>query len=146
MTDENPTSDERLAIVVGFGPVGRLVTQGLEASGFTVTILEANAKAVERIRGAGRRVLHGDARRRDDLLAAGAMHAQTIVLTMPDAHDALEACQVAHALKPELFISARANFVSQGMLCVQAGADHVVVEELVTAQAMRDAVVEKLTN
>jgi hypothetical protein len=31
-----------------------------------------------------------------------------------------------------------------GMIAQQAGADHVTVEEIVTAAAMRDAVIERL--
>ena len=136
----------REAIVVGYGPVGRLVVEGLEQAGYAVTILESNAKTVERQTALGKRALHGDARNPDDLRAAGIDTAATLVLTLPDADQALEACRAANAIRPEVFIVARTNFVSQGLLAQQHGADHAVVEELVTATAMRDAVVEQLTS
>lgn len=144
--DSTPRRPARAAIVAGYGPVGRLVAQGLEAAGFVVTVLETNAKTVETQSALGKRILRGDAREHDDLIAAGIASADTLVLTMPDEDDALAACRAANAIKPTVFISARTNFVSKGMLAMQHGADHVVVEELVTAEAMRDAVVKHLAD
>ncbi|MEO0514201.1 MAG: NAD(P)-binding protein [Planctomycetota bacterium] len=137
-----PRDTPRTAIVVGFGPVGRLVAEGLADAGFEVTILEANLKTVEQQKLLGRKIMFGNACVADDLIAAGIKTAETLVLTMPNEEDALLACRVAHGIRPEVFISARTNFVSKGMLAMQNGADHVVVEELVTAEAMRKAIVD----
>lgn len=131
----------RSAIVAGFGPVGRLVAEGLADAGFEVTILEANLQTVEQQKMLGRKIIFGNACVADDLIAAGVETADTLVLTMPNEDDALVASRTAHAIRPEVFISARTNFVSKGMLAMQNGADHVVVEELVTAEAMREAIV-----
>jgi len=56
----------------------------------------------------------------------------------------VEACRVARELNPDIFIAARTNFVSKGMLCTQAGADCVIIEEIVTAKAMQRAITERL--
>ena len=138
----DPASRVRRAIVVGFGPVGRLVAEGLAGAGFEVTILETNPRTVEQQSRLGRHILHGNACVSEDLIAAGIETADTMVLTMPNEEDALTACRVAHSIRPEVFVSARTNFVSKGMLAMQNGADHVVVEELVTAEAMRKAIVD----
>ncbi|MEM1447135.1 MAG: NAD(P)-binding protein [Planctomycetota bacterium] len=138
--DPVPPDTPRTAIVVGFGPVGRLVAEGLADAGFAVTVLETNPKTVEQQRKLGRNILLGNACVADDLIAAGIETAETLVLTMPREEDALTACRVAHGIRPEVFVSARTNFVSKGMLAMQNGADHVVVEEIVTAEAMRAAV------
>jgi CPA2 family monovalent cation:H+ antiporter-2 len=135
-----PSDTPRLALVAGYGPVGRIVAEGLEAAGFRVVVMELNPATVARQSDLGREILHADARLDADLRRAGLLDADTLVLTMPNEADALAACRAAHAIKPQVFISARTNFVSQGMLALQQGADHVVIEELVTAQAMRDAV------
>ena len=142
MTGPATTDDPKrpLAIVAGFGPVGRLVVDGLASAGFAVSILELNAETVKRQSALGRTIRLGDARRADDLLAAGLENASTLILTMPGEDDALEACRVANAIRPDVFITARTNFLSKGLLARAGGADHVVVEELVTAEAMRDAV------
>ncbi len=63
---------------------------------------------------------------------------------IPDEHQAIEACRIARQLNPHIYIAVRTNFVSQGMLATQAGANHVVVEEVVTADAMQCAVVQQL--
>ncbi|MEM6855785.1 MAG: NAD(P)-binding protein [Planctomycetota bacterium] len=138
--DPVPPDTPRTAIVVGFGPVGRLVAEGLADAGFAVTVLETNPKTVEQQRKLGRNILLGNACVAEDLIAAGIETAETLVLTMPREEDALTACRVAHGIRPEVFVSARTNFVSKGMLAMQNGADHVVVEEIVTAEAMRAAV------
>lgn len=136
---------ERHAIVAGFGVVGRCTAEGLSNAGFVVTLLEINAKTIEKQTTLGRRAVLGDARNADDLKKAGIETAETLVLTMPNEDDALEACKVAHGIRPEVFIVARTNFVSKGLAALQHGADHVIIEELVTADAMKQAVVSKLT-
>ncbi len=146
LTTDSPTprsplpAPARHAIVVGFGPVGRIVTEGLEGAGFAVTVMELNPRTIATQRELGRTILLGDATDADDLRRAGIDRAATLVLTMPDEDQALAACRAAHAIRPEVFIGARTNFVSKGLLAMQHGADHVVIEELVTATAMRDAV------
>lgn len=138
------SADCRHAIVVGFGPVGRITAEGLFAAGFTVTLIDRNPVTIARQHKLGRAAVHGDARDPDILRTAGIHRAETLILTMPDPAEALEACKVAHAVRPEVFIVARANFVSEGIQALQHGADHVVIEEIATAHEMRDAVVNHL--
>jgi len=132
------------AVVAGYGPVGRTVCQSLERRGVNVTVVEMNPATVERQAEQGRTFVFGDATDQDILLAAGVKHAQVLVLAIPDEDQAWVACRVARSLNPSVFILARANFLSKGMLCTRAGADQVIVEELVTAQAMHDAVMRQL--
>ena len=93
-----------------------------------------------------RAVVYGDVRDRETLKKAGIERADALILAVPDEDVALAACRVAREFRPELFIAARTNFLSKGMLCQQAGADYVVVEEVVTAMAMRDAVMRRLVD
>ena len=50
MTQQADGSDlsPRSALVAGFGPVGRLVAEGLAEAGFAVTVLELNPATVEK--------------------------------------------------------------------------------------------------
>lgn len=148
MAASDPVDSEgppRNAIVVGFGPVGRLVAEGLADAGCEVTILEANPETVEKQSKLGRKIVLGDACNAQDLRKAGLETAHTLVLTMPNEDVALRACETARAVQPDVFISARTNFMSKGLMAMKSGADHVVVEELVTAEEMRRAVVYQLT-
>jgi len=130
----------RRAIIAGYGPVGRTVAQQFERDGVDVTIIEMNESTIQRQAGMHKRVVHGDARDPSVLRAAGIERAAALVLAIPDEQQAVQACRVARELNPDIYIAARTNFLSQGMLATEAGADHVVVEEVVTAEAMERAV------
>jgi Trk K+ transport system NAD-binding subunit len=136
----------RRAIVAGYGVVGRMVALELERIGLIVTLIELNLTTIERQLGLDKKVTYGDVLDPETLTRAGIQDTDVLVLTVPDEKIAVEACRVARKLNPNIFIAARTNYVSQGMLCTQAGADHVVVEEIVTAQAMQKAVTEAISN
>lgn len=127
-------------IVAGFGPVGRAIIEQLPKEGVNVTIIEMNEATVATQAKLGRLTVHGDATDPQVLKAAGIEKADVLILAMPDEQAAIAACQVARKLAPSIYIAARANFLSHGLMCSQAGADHVTVEEVVTADAMRKAV------
>lgn len=131
-------------IVAGYGPVGRLCAKQLESTGFNVTIVEISEATVAKQLKLDKDIVFGSASDADTLRAAGIDKARALIVTIPDEDEALEACRVARQLNENLFIAARTNFLSKGMLCRSAGADQVVVEEVVTAEAMRRAVVDSL--
>jgi CPA2 family monovalent cation:H+ antiporter-2 len=109
-------------------------------------VIELNLKTIEKQLDLDKKVVYGNVLDPDTLTRAGIDKADVLVLAVPNEADAVEACRVARQLNPEIFIAARTNFVSQGMLCTQAGADCVIVEEIVTAQAMQKAITERLTS
>ncbi len=141
--DRIDTSHHR-AIVVGFGVVGRMVAIELERQGLAVTIVELNLNTIEKQLDLDKNVVYGNALDPDTLTRAGIDRADVLVLAVPNEEDAVKACRTARGLNPDIYIAARTNFVSKGMLCTQAGADCVIVEEIVTAQAMQKAVTERL--
>ena len=137
-------SHDKHVIVAGYGPVGRVTVDALEAAGLVVTIIETNPATVQRVSGQGKRIVLGDVTSREALIDAGIDTAVALILAIPNEDVAVAACQVARELHPDIFISARTNFLSKGMLATRAGADHVVVEEVVTAQAMQEGVMKRL--
>jgi CPA2 family monovalent cation:H+ antiporter-2 len=137
-------STARHAIVAGFGPVGRAVADRLDRQGVRTTIIELNPRTVEKQFELGRAVVYGDAANREVLERAGIDSADAIILTMPDEEAVLRSCRLIRMLRPDVFIAARVNMLSKGLQAMQLGADHTVVEELATAQAMADEVVTKL--
>lgn len=136
----------RHVIVAGYGPVGRLCAKQLEATGFNVTIIEQNESTVARQLRLNKDIVFGSATNPETLLTAGIERAEVLIIAIPDEDEALEACKAARSLNPNVYITARTNFFSKGLLCRAAGADQVIVEEVVTAEAMRRAVVERLTD
>jgi Trk K+ transport system NAD-binding subunit len=134
----------RRVIVAGFGPVGRTVADRLRDAGVAVSVIEMNPRTVERQRQLGLEMHLGDATDPAVLAAAGVAGADALILTIPQEQQVLAACEAARSLCPDIFIAARTNHLSMGMQCRAKGADHIVVEELVTAEAMRAAVMDRL--
>lgn len=140
---ERIDTNHHRAIVVGFGVVGRMVAIELERQGLAVTIVELNLNTIEKQLNLDKNVIYGDVLDPDTLIRAGIDHADVLILSVPNEEVSVKASRLARGLNPDIFIAARTNFVSKGMLCTQAGADCVIVEEVVTAQAMQKAVTER---
>lgn len=131
-------------IVAGFGPVGRVVTEGLERAGIHVTVIDMNPMTVEAQMDVGKTFIFGDVTSEAVLKIAGVLNADALILTIPDDEAVVQACKVARQVKPDIFIAARTNFLSKGLGATRAGADQVIVEEVVTAQAMQEVVMKQL--
>ena len=142
--DMEGTAVRRRAIVAGYGPVGRAVSYRLEQAGFEVTIVERNGRTVDQQVELGRAVVLGDVAESRVLSQAGVACADALILTIPNEDDVVRACAAARRLSGTIFISARTNHMSYGMLASQAGADDVTVQEVVTAHAMEGAVLRGL--
>lgn len=145
MNDKAQRTEPRgLVIVAGYGPVGRVVCDLLEKSGFAVTVIDVNERTSQQQPSDNRQFVVGDVRDPKVLVDAEIRDATALILGIPDEDQAVVACRVARELSPNIFIAARTNFVSKGLLATQAGADHVVIEEVITAQAMKQAIVQHL--
>lgn len=116
--------------------MGRAVADELKRIGASYTVIDLNPATIATQRRLGREILFGDASSAEVLEEAGIHGAEFLVLTIPDEESVLRACRVARQMKPDIFILARANYVSQGVVAAGLGADGVVVEEMATAQEM----------
>ncbi|MCC6682869.1 MAG: NAD-binding protein [Phycisphaeraceae bacterium] len=137
-------ADRPLAIIAGYGPVGRTAAEKLADSGFDIVIIDKNPQTAGKQAALARKVVQGSCCEEAALRLAGIEHAAALILAVPDEQEAIEACKLARRLNSHIFIAARTNFLSRGIMASQMGADAVVVEEVVTAEAMRQAVVEHL--
>lgn len=137
-----PSAPQRV-IIAGFGPVGRAITERLEQAGACVVVIELNPSTVSNQSRLGRQVVHGDATDPAVLREAGIETADALVLTVPDQRIALDALRAARRIAPEIFVAVRVNHLSEAFKATQCGADHVTVEELVTAEAMQQAVMRR---
>jgi len=133
----------RHVIIAGYGVVGRVVAELFIESNIDVTVIELNQTTCDRQEKLDRRVVFGDATDSAVLTDAGIKEAQALILALPDENQVVTACEVARALNPDIYIAARTNFVSKGMHAKVAGADCVIVEEIVTAEAMKRTVMQE---
>jgi len=141
---DGPSMSRHPAVVAGYGPVGRAVADKLVGEGVPVTIIELNTKTVRAQRGLGRSIVYGDVTNPEVLESAGVAEADAVLLTIPDEDAMLRACKAVRAINENVFIAARAGVLSRGLMAKELGADHVTVEELATADAMANQVLEQL--
>ncbi len=80
-------SGGRLAVVVGFGPVGRTVDRLLRDAGLSTVVIDMNLDTVAELRRQGHTAVFGDASREAILEGAGVSRASHLVLTLPQAAD-----------------------------------------------------------
>ena len=133
-------AETRHVVVAGFGVVGRAVCEQLATTDVSVTVIEMNPGTVKTQTKLGRSFIYGDVSDAEVMTAAGVLKASAFVLTIPDEQAVLRACRTARALNPDVFIVARTNYMSRGLAASSEGANEAIVEELVTAEAMRQTV------
>jgi CPA2 family monovalent cation:H+ antiporter-2 len=125
--------------------MGRLMVEQLEATGLPYTVVELNAQTVADQAERGKPFLFGDVANPAVLESAGVHEASALVLTVPDEEAVLRACAAAHHRRPDLYIAARMHHASRTEAAKQAGATYVLVDELVAAEAMVDAIAQEIT-
>lgn len=120
-------------IIAGFDDFGNVVGRLLRANRVGCTVFEYDSDRVEALRQLGLHVFYGDASRLDLLRAAGAEHAQVLVIALDD-HD--KVMQTVHSVQehfPHLQILARARGRVQAYDLLDAGVQHVYRETLDTS-------------
>ena len=132
-----------LAIIVGYGPVGRLVDAMIRDAGLATVIIDMNIDTVRSLAATGRAAIYGDATRRDVLEQAGIRKAQHLVVTLPDSSGRASLVMAARELSPTVEITVRARHLAEREPLVQAGAAKVVFEEGEAGVALARHVLER---
>ncbi len=107
------TAEGPLALVVGYGPVGRLVDGLLRDSGFHTVIVEMNLRTVESLVATGRSAIFGDATRPEILEDAGIRRAEYLVVTLPHAEDRSDLIHISKELNADIQIIMRAQYLTE---------------------------------
>jgi monovalent cation:H+ antiporter-2, CPA2 family len=132
------------AIVVGYGPVGRIVTGLLEEFEINPTIIETNVDAVLELQQRGKQALFGDASQADILRAARVDAAAYLIVTIPQAEVSLRVIQTAREIAPVIRVLARAEYIDQAHEFHQAGAAIVRYDETESAAALAEALLQDI--
>jgi CPA2 family monovalent cation:H+ antiporter-2 len=136
---QHPTIDPRRCILVGYGPVGRIVRRLLEERGALITVVDLNLETVRQLRAEGLTAIYGDVLRPGTLDEAGIATAGSLVLSA-DIEDAAEIIRQARLLSPGLRILARCNHLRDAEALQRAGADIVAAGEAEVGVALAEAV------
>jgi monovalent cation:H+ antiporter-2, CPA2 family len=130
------------AIVVGYGPVGRMLVRSLRENGVEPVVLELNLDTVKELRTSGTPVIYGDASQQQVLEAAGIERARSLVFACSGSPDAI--VRQATALNPRMLILTRTTYVREARALREAGANVVVAAEAEVALAMTEHLLRHL--
>jgi CPA2 family monovalent cation:H+ antiporter-2 len=133
---------DHCAVVVGHGPVGRIVVTLLRENGLEPTVVELNHETVNRLRADGVSAVYGDASQLEVLEKAGTRESNTLVFTAPGSPDAI--IRAAKELNPAIRIIARTGYLAEARSLREAGAEVVVAAEAEVALGMTVRVLERL--
>ena len=124
-------------VICGFGRIGQVLADDLKKHGCDFVIVEQSEKGIVEAReNRGYPCLEGDATEEDVLLMAGVERAKAIISALPNDASNVFITLTARALKPDIFIIARAEFPSTERKLRSAGADRVVMPALIGAHIM----------
>jgi len=117
-------------LIIGYGRVGRLVGEMLEAHGRAFTAVDADPDVVRAAREAGAKVYFGDAAREPFLRACGVESAAALVVTMDAPAKVDEVVKTARALRPDLTLIARARDAGHAARLYRLGVTDAVPEAI----------------
>ena len=117
-------------IVAGFGSFGAVVGRLLRANGVAATVLDLDSDRVDLLRKVGLEVYYGDASRVDLLRAAGADHAELLIVALDDLKTSRQLVATAEKHFPGITVLARASSRSDAYELLDAGVEHVVRDKL----------------
>jgi CPA2 family monovalent cation:H+ antiporter-2 len=134
--NEISATDEKVAIVVGYGPVGRSVDKLLREAGLRTVIIDLNMDTVSDLKNTGQLAVFGDASHESILEQAGVKHASHLVLTLPQTSERAAIVAAARDLNPDLRILVRARYLRERDDLANAAATAAVFEEVEAAVAL----------
>jgi monovalent cation:H+ antiporter-2, CPA2 family len=131
-------------IIIGYGRVGRMVADMLDAHKQPWLAVEANVDAVTAARRLGKPVRFGDASRAGAIDALHLDDAKAVVLTMDDPVQNVRLTRQLRAEVPDLTIIARARDAAHAAELYRAGASDAVPETLESSLQLSEAVLVDL--
>ncbi len=134
-----PALDPNRCILVGYGPVGRIVHRLLLDRGNTVMVIDLNLDTIRGLKAEGQLALYGDVLRPGTLEEAGIAKAGTLILSA-DVEDAAEIIRQSRRLNPELRVLARCAHLRDAAALRRAGANVVAAGEAEVGVSLVEAV------
>ncbi len=123
-----PVAEQDQVLVVGFGRVGRLVSDILKAHDQSFLAVDANAATVAKGRLEGSNVFYGDAGRAEMLALCGIETARAVVVTMDSPAKVDEVVKAVRAIRPDVGLIARARDEKHAVRLYRLGVTDAVPE------------------
>jgi len=117
-------------IICGYGRSGHTLASFLEEEKLGFIALDLDSRRVREAIAARKRVVYGDAAKREVLMAAGLMRARVLVVSYKDKHSAQAILRHVKELRPDLPVIVRTTDDTHVEALKEAGAAEVVAEVL----------------
>lgn len=124
------------ALLVGYGRVGSLLGEKLQAAGIPLVVIENSRPRVEALREQGISTVLGNAANQEIMDLARLDCARWLLVTIPNGYEAGEIVASARAKRPNIEIIARAHYDDEVTYIMERGADRVVMGEREIANSM----------
>jgi CPA2 family monovalent cation:H+ antiporter-2 len=131
-------------VIVGFGRVGRLVAQMLQAHDLASIAVDADIETIAHARRRGYKVMFGDIARAGMIERLELDRATALVLTMDEPVQLVRITTQVRRLHPDLTIVARARDPNHAAQLYRAGATDAVPETLESSLQLSEAVLVDL--
>ena len=128
-------SDEPLAVIVGYGPVGQAVDSILAKRYLRTVVVDLNMDTIESLTRNDRAAIYGDAFNIEVMHQALA-RATHLLITLPHSANREALIATAKLINPEMKIFVRARYLRERRDLESAGADGIVFEEAEAAVAL----------
>jgi len=130
-------------VLVGFGTVGKKMSQILRAQSIPFVVIDQHRDVVEDLRDQGMAAVSGDAIEPAVLIQAHITNAAILVITTPDPVNVSRMIETAKTLNPEVEIVLNANSEEEARLFEEAGYGKVFVAERELGVNMSRHVIER---
>jgi CPA2 family monovalent cation:H+ antiporter-2 len=128
-------ADKPMAVIVGYGPVGRSVDRIVREGGIDTVVVDLNMDTVQELKREGRLALYGDAFNIEVMYQA-LPRATHLIITLPHSANRNPLIAAAKLINPEIKVFVRARYIAEREELTQVGADAAVYEEAEAAVAL----------
>lgn len=127
-------------VVCGYGMFGRTVANRLRKRGTSVVVIEYNTDEYERTLEDDHLAVNGDARQEGVLKKAGVERARSVIGAVDDSNVNIQTAVVVSQISPECRMVVRVGDEMYESLARRAGADDVVIPEVITGEQVTESV------
>jgi CPA2 family monovalent cation:H+ antiporter-2 len=128
-------AEKPVAVIVGYGPVGRSVDRIVREGGIDTVVVDLNMDTVQELKREGRLALYGDAFNIEVMYQA-LPRATHLIITLPHSANRNPLIAAAKLINPEIKVFVRARYIAEREELHQVGADGAVYEEAEAAVAL----------
>lgn len=139
VSSQRPALNPNHCILIGYGPVGKIVHRLLKERGVEITVIDLNLDTVRMLQEIGTDALYGDVLRQGTLDEAGIATAGSLILSA-DIEDAAEVIRQARQINPDIHVIARCAHLRDAQTLKSAGANVVAAGEAEVGVALAEVV------